>query len=66
MSNRNQFVPQFAAVVLAGGLIGSLLPGFAAAQDLSTLEERMQWLFERLTEEDHTYRTDGALQSPQV
>jgi hypothetical protein len=33
MKNQKQFVPQFAAVVLACGLILSLLPGFAAAQD---------------------------------
>jgi hypothetical protein len=33
MSNRNQFLPQFAAVLVACGLIPSLLPGFAAAQD---------------------------------
>lgn len=66
MPNRRKFVRQMAAVLLACGLIACLLPGFAAAQDLSTLEERMQWLFERLTEEDHRYRTDGALQSPQV
>jgi hypothetical protein len=66
MNDRNQLVPQFIAVMLAFGLIAGLLPGVAVAQDLPTLEARMQWLFERLTEVDQTYRTDGALQSPQV
>jgi hypothetical protein len=33
MSNRNQFLPQFAAVFLACGLLSSLLLGFAAAQE---------------------------------
>ncbi len=66
MTNRRQCVRQTAAVLLTVFFIASLLPGLAAAQDLPTLEARMQWLFERLTEEDHRYRTDGALQSPQV
>ncbi|MBE0540042.1 MAG: PKD domain-containing protein [Verrucomicrobia bacterium] len=36
MPNQNQFARQTAAVLMASGLIASLLPGFAAAQDLST------------------------------
>ena len=36
MSNRRQFVRQTITVFLACGLIATLLPGFAAAQDLST------------------------------
>ncbi len=47
MSNRRQFVPQSAAVLLACGLIISLLSGFAAAQDLSTQEARGAWLIEQ-------------------
>ena len=47
MSNQNQFVRQTAAVLLACGLIVSLLPGFAAAQDLSTVEKRAAWLIEQ-------------------
>jgi len=39
MPNRRQFVLQTAAVLLACGLIASLLPGFAAAQDLSIVEK---------------------------
>jgi hypothetical protein len=66
MSKRIQLFRRTAAVMMTVFLVASLLPGFAAAQDLSTMEQRMQWLFERLTEVDHTYRTDGALQSPQV
>jgi hypothetical protein len=65
MSNQCQVFRHTTAVLLACGLIVSLLPGLAVAQDLSTLEARMQWLFERLTEVDQTYRTDGALQSAQ-
>ncbi|TVS13250.1 MAG: hypothetical protein EA424_21765, partial [Planctomycetaceae bacterium] len=38
MSNQCQFIRQSAAVLLAFGLIASLLPGFAAAQDLSAQE----------------------------
>jgi hypothetical protein len=34
------FVRQTAAVLLACGLVASLLPGFAAAQDLSTQAAR--------------------------
>ena len=51
MSNLRQFVRQTAAVLMACGLIASLLPGFAAAQDLSTREARKiiplsgQWQF---------------------
>jgi len=40
MSNQCQFIGQTAAVLLACGLITSLLPGFAAAQDLSTQAAR--------------------------
>ena len=40
MPNQNQFVRQTAAVLMACGLIASLLPGFAAAQDLSTQTAR--------------------------
>jgi hypothetical protein len=47
MSNRNQFVRQTIAVLLACGLIVSLLPGFAAAQDLSTVEARAAWVIEQ-------------------
>jgi len=36
MSNRRQFAPQVAVVVLACGIIFSLLPSLAAAQDLSS------------------------------
>jgi hypothetical protein len=36
MKNRQQFIHQSSAVLLACGLIASLLPGFAAAQDDST------------------------------
>ncbi len=36
MSNQNQFVRRTTAVLLAGGLIVGLLPGFAAAQDRPT------------------------------
>jgi len=36
MSNRNQIVRRTAAVLMACGLIASLLPGFVAAQDQST------------------------------
>ena len=35
MSNQNQFARQSSAVLMAFGLIASLLPGFAAAQDQS-------------------------------
>lgn len=63
---RRQFIHRTAAVFPAFCLILCLLPGFAAAQDLPTLEARIQWLFEKLTEVNHTYRTDGSLQSPQV
>jgi inosine-uridine nucleoside N-ribohydrolase/chitodextrinase len=38
MSHRRQFVRQKATVLIALGLIASLLPGFAAAQDLPTRE----------------------------
>ena len=40
MANQNQFVIQKAAVCLTCGLIASLLPGLAAAQDLSTRQAR--------------------------
>jgi hypothetical protein len=40
MPNQNQSVRQTAAVLMACGLIASLLPGFAAAQDLSTQRVR--------------------------
>jgi hypothetical protein len=59
MSNQCQVFRHTTAVLLACGLIVSLLPGLAVAQDLSTLEARMQWLFERLTEVNRTYRTDA-------
>ena len=51
MSNRHQFVRRTAAVLLACGLIASLLPGFAAAQDLSTAEKRAAWLIEQFRDE---------------
>ena len=38
MQHQKQFVRQSAAVLMACGLIASLLPGFAAAQDLPTRE----------------------------
>jgi hypothetical protein len=44
MQNRNQLIPQFAAGLLACGLVASLLPGFATAQDWSTQEARAAWL----------------------
>jgi len=40
MQHQKQFIRQSAAVLLACGLITSLLPGFAAAQDLSTQAAR--------------------------
>jgi hypothetical protein len=40
MPNQFQCVRQTAAVLMACGLIASLLPGFAAAQDLSTQAAR--------------------------
>ena len=39
MKNQNLFVRQTITVLMACGLIASLLPDFAAAQDLSTLED---------------------------
>ena len=44
MSNQCQFIRQTPAVFLACGLIVSLLPGFAAPQDLSTMEGRAAWV----------------------
>jgi hypothetical protein len=44
MLNRLQFVCQPATLLLAFGLILGLLPGFTAAQDLSTVEARAAWL----------------------
>ncbi len=44
MSKGNPFLRQTIAVLLACGLIASLLPGFAAAQDWSTQEARAAWL----------------------
>ena len=44
MTNQRQFLCQTAAFLLASGLIASLLPGRAAAQDLSTQEARAAWL----------------------
>jgi regulation of enolase protein 1 (concanavalin A-like superfamily) len=49
MRNHTQFVRQTAAVLLAFGLITSLLPGFLAAQDLSTresLDKDWEWVRE--------------------
>jgi hypothetical protein len=40
MLNQVQFVRRMAAVLLACGLVASLSPGFAAAQDQSTYEAR--------------------------
>jgi len=51
MSNRHQFVRETAVVLLAFGLVASLLSSLAAAQDLSTREARRivplsgQWQF---------------------
>jgi len=47
MLNRRQFLRQTAAASMAPGLIASLLPGLAAAQDLSTMEARAAWLIEQ-------------------
>jgi hypothetical protein len=47
MSNRRHFVSQTAVAFLACGLIVSLLPGLAAAQDLSTVEGRAAWVIEQ-------------------
>jgi len=44
MQNRRQFIRRTTTVLMACGLIAALLPGFAAAQDLSTLEKRAAWL----------------------
>jgi hypothetical protein len=44
MPNQGQFVRRTAAVLMACGFIVGLLPGFAAAQDLSTVEERAAWV----------------------
>ena len=40
MHNQNQFIHHSSAVLMACGLIASLLPGLAAAQDLSTRQAR--------------------------
>jgi hypothetical protein len=45
MQNQKQYFRQTITVLMACGLIASLLPGFAAAQDLSTREKRAAWLF---------------------
>jgi hypothetical protein len=47
MSNQRQLVRQTAAVLLALGIIVSLLPGFATAQDMSTVEARAAWGIEQ-------------------
>jgi hypothetical protein len=50
MSNQLQFARQTAAALLAFGLIASLLPGLAVAQDLSTresLEKDWEWVREQ-------------------
>ncbi len=47
MKNHNQFVRQTAAVLLACSLMGGLLPGFSAAQDLSTVDKRAAWMIEQ-------------------
>lgn len=44
MPNQFQCVRQTAAILMACGLIASLLPGFAAAQDPSTREKRAAWI----------------------
>ncbi len=44
MKSCHRFVGQTAAVLLASGLVASLLPDFAAAQDLSTREKRAAWV----------------------
>ena len=60
MLNHIQFLRQTAAVLLACGLIVSLLPGLAAAQDLSTQETRTTWLMTVLDDrgESDYYRHD--------
>ena len=47
MPNQCQFVRQTAAVLLSFVLIAGLLPGFVAAQDLSTVEKRTAWIIEQ-------------------
>jgi hypothetical protein len=53
MSNRNQFVPQFAVALLACGLIASLLPGSAAfythAGDIA-LRDGTGWMEKKLND----------------
>ncbi len=46
MSNQRQFVRQTAEVLMAFGLIASLLPGFAAAED-STFDDHSAWMIDR-------------------
>ncbi len=52
MSNGHQFVRRTAAVLMACGLVASLLPRFAAAQDLSTKEARAVWVTEHSRGDD--------------
>ncbi|MBD3258399.1 hypothetical protein GF377_08185 [candidate division GN15 bacterium] len=47
MSNQVQSIRHMPTVLLACGLITSLLPGLAAAQDLSTVEKRADWVIEQ-------------------
>ncbi len=50
MTNQGESVRQAASVSMAFGLIASLLPGLAAAQDLSTresLEKDWEWVREQ-------------------
>ncbi|MGM0488837.1 MAG: hypothetical protein ACQESR_19025 [Planctomycetota bacterium] len=47
MKNQNLLVRQTITVLMACGLIVSLLPGVAAAQDWSTQEARAAWLIEQ-------------------
>jgi hypothetical protein len=47
MKNRHQLIRKTITVLMTFGLIASLLPSHAAAQDLSTQEARAAWLIEQ-------------------
>jgi hypothetical protein len=47
MQNQKQYFRQTITVLMACGLIASLLPGFATAADLSTVEKRAAWAIEQ-------------------